>query len=148
MHVFLLSMSYKVLYCLKFLFFFEAVVSSNDVQADDSSCLLPEQTAPNGHVTFPNHFKVPEALKTGLTFGSFDTNSGLGTEFGNSNGCGISGIHAIESSCGNDETAREPSRLVIFILCLTWLKFYVEYLSDLWPDSFAIYTVQGLPVLT
>ncbi|OAY28320.1 hypothetical protein MANES_15G057800v8 [Manihot esculenta] len=87
----------------------QTVVSSNDVQADDSSCLLPEQTVPNGHVTFPNHFKVPEALKTGLTFGSFDTNSGLGTEFGNSNGCGISGTHAIESSCGNDETAREPS---------------------------------------
>lgn len=25
------------------------------------------------HVTFPNHFQVPEALKGGLTFGSFDT---------------------------------------------------------------------------
>ncbi|KHN43908.1 GBF-interacting protein 1-like isoform X1 [Glycine soja] len=37
------------------------------------------------HVTFPNHFQVPKALKSGLTFGSFDTfgpseesNSGAG----------------------------------------------------------------------
>ncbi|XP_012071069.1 GBF-interacting protein 1-like isoform X2 [Jatropha curcas] len=84
-------------------------VSSEDAHTDDSSCLLPVQTVTNGHVTFPNHFKVPEALKSGLTFGSFDVNSGPGTKNCNGNSCDINSTHATESSHGTDETARETS---------------------------------------
>ncbi|OIW16406.1 hypothetical protein TanjilG_19122 [Lupinus angustifolius] len=55
------------------------------------------------HVTFPNHFQVPKALKSGLTFGNFDTSgpnersySGIG---------GYNNTASLESSLGNDESA-------------------------------------------
>ncbi|KAJ6886223.1 GBF-interacting protein 1-like isoform X2 [Populus alba x Populus x berolinensis] len=56
-------------------------VLSEDAQAKVSSQLLPEPSITNGHVKFPYHFKVPEALKSGLTFGSFESNSGPGKEY-------------------------------------------------------------------
>ncbi|XP_057725726.1 GBF-interacting protein 1-like [Arachis stenosperma] len=56
------------------------------------------------HVTFPNHFQVPKALKSGLTFGSFDT---LGPNETSSSGA--DGDHnpspALESSLGSDKDA-------------------------------------------
>ncbi|XP_015577034.1 GBF-interacting protein 1 isoform X1 [Ricinus communis] len=85
-----------------------AVVSSEDAQAEDSSPSSPEQTVPNGHVIFPNHFKVPEALKSGLSFGSFDTNSGLGSS-NNGNACDINSADAVDLPHRIDETAKEPS---------------------------------------
>ncbi|KAG5235202.1 GBF-interacting protein [Salix suchowensis] len=60
-------------------------VLSEDAQAKVSSQSPPEPSITNGHVKFPNHFKVPEALKNGLTFGSFESNSGPGKEY--INGC-------------------------------------------------------------
>ncbi|KAJ6416863.1 hypothetical protein OIU84_002698 [Salix udensis] len=60
-------------------------VLSEDAQAKVSSQTPPEPSITNGHVKFPNHFKVPEALKNGLTFGSFESNSGPGKEY--INGC-------------------------------------------------------------
>ncbi|KAJ6776064.1 FLOCCULATION PROTEIN (DUF1296) [Salix koriyanagi] len=58
-------------------------VLSEDAQAKISSQSLPEPVNTSGHVKFPNHYKVPEALKSGLIFGSFDTNSGSGKEYSN-----------------------------------------------------------------
>ncbi|KAI9385564.1 hypothetical protein POPTR_011G079800v4 [Populus trichocarpa] len=56
-------------------------VLSEDAQAKVSSQLLPEPSITIGHVKFPTHFKVPEALKSSLTFGSFESNSGPGKEY-------------------------------------------------------------------
>ncbi|CAL0307347.1 unnamed protein product [Lupinus luteus] len=60
------------------------------------------------HVTFPNHFQVPKALKSGLTFGNFDISdpnersySGIG---------GDDNTSALESSLGNDESATSSSQ--------------------------------------
>ncbi|WCJ33132.1 hypothetical protein M5689_014510 [Euphorbia peplus] len=82
------------------------VVSSEDAQTERSSILLPEQTIANGHVIFPDHFKVPEALKSGLTFGSFDSKSGSGSKHSNGE---VNSAHVVGSSHENDELAREPS---------------------------------------
>ncbi|KAI9403095.1 hypothetical protein POPTR_001G370900v4 [Populus trichocarpa] len=104
-------------------------VLSEDAEAKVSSQSLPEPIISNGHVKFPNHYKVPEALKSGLTFGSFDTNSGPRKEYSNgdltfgsfdtnsgpgakcSNGIDgdINSMHAIELAHLTDETAMEPS---------------------------------------
>uniref|UniRef100_A0A3N7FVI5 GBF-interacting protein 1 N-terminal domain-containing protein n=1 Tax=Populus trichocarpa TaxID=3694 RepID=A0A3N7FVI5_POPTR len=56
-------------------------ILSEDAQAKVSSQLLPEPSITIGHVKFPTHFKVPEALKSSLTFGSFESNSGPGKEY-------------------------------------------------------------------
>ncbi|KAB5521247.1 hypothetical protein DKX38_025566 [Salix brachista] len=104
-------------------------VLSEDAQAKISSQSLPEPINTSGHVKFPNHYKVPEALKSGLIFGSFDTNSGSGKEYSNggltfgsfdtnsgpgakcSNGIDdvINSMHAVELAHLTDETATEPS---------------------------------------
>ncbi|KAI4390059.1 hypothetical protein MLD38_002212 [Melastoma candidum] len=64
-------------------------------------------------VTFPNHFKVPEALKSGLTFGSFDM--GLGTNADNSAGITSDdkSSSGVDSSAGSDVTVQEvfPSQI-------------------------------------
>ncbi|KAE9614730.1 hypothetical protein Lal_00036165 [Lupinus albus] len=60
------------------------------------------------HVTFPNHFQVPKALKSGLTFGNFDTSGRNGRSYG-----GIGGDNntsALESSLGNDESATSSNQ--------------------------------------
>ena len=110
---------------------------SEDAQAKISSQSQPEPISINGHVKFPNHYKVPEALKSGLIFGSFDTNSGSGKEYSNggltfgsfdtnsgpgakcSNGIDddINSMNAVELAHLTDETATEPSRLVRIIPC-------------------------------
>jgi hypothetical protein len=117
-------------------FIFEAAVLSEDAQAKVSSQLLPEPSVTTGHVKFPNHFKVPEALKSSLTFGSFESNSGPGKEY--INGCltfgsfdsnsgpetkccnaidgDINSTLAVELTHSTVENAR-PSRLVN-ILCI------------------------------
>ncbi|KAI4307839.1 hypothetical protein L6164_030976 [Bauhinia variegata] len=57
------------------------------------------------HVTFPNHFQVPEALKSGITFGSFDSNFGLTERSSSGTDGGNDDSPALESSLGSDETA-------------------------------------------
>ncbi|KAJ8754878.1 hypothetical protein K2173_015390 [Erythroxylum novogranatense] len=83
------------------------VNTSKDAQ-DRANCkMLPRSAVPNGFVTFPNHFKVPEALRSGLTFGSFDGSS-VGTKVDNGN-CGeMNSADAIESLSGIDEDAIKP----------------------------------------
>ncbi|CAI0378401.1 unnamed protein product [Linum tenue] len=51
----------------------------------------PALAVSNGHVTFPNHFKVPQALKSGLTFGSFESSSSTGMNSGNGHNRDVNG---------------------------------------------------------
>ncbi|KAG6685975.1 hypothetical protein I3842_12G138800 [Carya illinoinensis] len=60
-------------------------------------------------VTFPNHFWVSEELKNGLTFGNFDSNTGLNLESVGGIGGGNNSSSAVESSQGIYEIAKEPS---------------------------------------
>lgn len=72
--------------------------------------LLPESTvSDNQHVTFPNDFKVSEAVKNGLTFGSIDASFGLATKYVNGTIGEIISVAAIEYSSGSDEIAGESS---------------------------------------
>ncbi|KAI4306242.1 hypothetical protein L6164_029534 [Bauhinia variegata] len=57
------------------------------------------------HVTFLNHFQVPDALKAGLTFGNFDSNFGLRERSSIETGGGNNTSAALESSLCSDETA-------------------------------------------
>ncbi|XP_061337604.1 GBF-interacting protein 1-like isoform X2 [Gastrolobium bilobum] len=61
------------------------------------------------HVTFPNHFQVPESLKSGLTFGSFDT-SGQSERSSNGTGGDNNTYPALESSLGNNEAATSSNQ--------------------------------------
>uniref|UniRef100_A0A2P2MFC0 Uncharacterized protein n=1 Tax=Rhizophora mucronata TaxID=61149 RepID=A0A2P2MFC0_RHIMU len=54
---------------------------------------------------FPNHFRVPEALRSGLTFGSFTAKRSGGVKNDDAND--VNPSHAIESSLGSDDTAGE-----------------------------------------
>ncbi|KAI4366204.1 hypothetical protein MLD38_022111 [Melastoma candidum] len=59
-------------------------------------------------VTFPNHFKVPEALKNGLTFGSFDLGLGAKTDISNGITSDDKSSFGVDSSAGSDLTVQEP----------------------------------------
>ncbi|KAK7371899.1 hypothetical protein VNO80_05266 [Phaseolus coccineus] len=77
-------------------------VSTSEVSVQSSAELRQ-------HVTFPNHFQVPEALKSGLTFGSFDTfgpseKSNSGTDGDNNVSC------ALEPSPVSDEAATSSNQ--------------------------------------
>ncbi|EXC21509.1 hypothetical protein L484_014864 [Morus notabilis] len=54
----------------------EVVTPEPAVVAAEVSSTSELHVSDGQHVTFPNHFQVPEALKNGLTFGSFDANFG------------------------------------------------------------------------
>ncbi|XVF77018.1 hypothetical protein PTKIN_Ptkin14bG0006600 [Pterospermum kingtungense] len=74
-----------------------------------NSQLIADSKAPNGqHVTFPTDFQVSEALKNGLTFGSFDASFGQGTKHDNVTSVEINSECPVETSQGSDETAGEP----------------------------------------
>lgn len=79
-----------------------------------SEACVQSSTESRQHVTFPNHFLVPEALKTCLTFGSFD-NFGPRERSSSGTGGDNNTSAALESSPGSDETA--TSRFVS-ICCL------------------------------
>lgn len=70
------------------------------------------------HVTFPNHFQVPEALKSGLTFGSFAT-FGPSVRSSSGTGCDNNTSTALESSTGNDEAATSRSVIYMLLVCLS-----------------------------
>lgn len=71
---------------------------------------LPESTVSDGqNVTFPNHFKVSEAVKNGLIFGSINADSGPSTTYVNGTSDETNSASPIESSHTSDETAEEPS---------------------------------------
>ncbi|OMP06939.1 UBA-like protein [Corchorus olitorius] len=75
-----------------------------------NSELIPDSNVSNGqHVTFPTHFHVSEALKNGLTFGSFDASFGQGAKHDNGSSVEVNSACPVDSSQGGDEAAGEPS---------------------------------------
>ncbi|KAE9591054.1 hypothetical protein Lal_00021491 [Lupinus albus] len=75
------------------------------VNASKASDVHTESSAElRQHVTFPNHFQVPETLKAGLTFGSFDN---FGPKERHSSGIGGDN----KSSAGSDETATSSNQM-------------------------------------
>ncbi|OIW09502.1 hypothetical protein TanjilG_11624 [Lupinus angustifolius] len=78
---------------------------SETVKAAEASDVHIQSSAEfKQHVTFPNHFHVPETLKAGLTFGSFD-NFGPRERSSSGTGGDNNTIAALKSSPGSDETA-------------------------------------------
>ncbi|TKY57422.1 GBF-interacting protein 1-like protein [Spatholobus suberectus] len=82
---------------------------ANITEVSTSETCVQSSAELRQHVTFPNHFQVPKALKSGLTFGSFDSfgpseksNSGTG---GDNNAS-----PALESSLGTDEVATSSNQ--------------------------------------
>ncbi|CAI8587027.1 unnamed protein product [Vicia faba] len=84
---------------------------------------VPEVSASEAHVqstelrplvTFPNHFQVPEALKSGLTFGNFD-NFGTSERSYSVTGCDNSTSSTPETSPGNDEAVTSSNQSVPLI---------------------------------
>ncbi|KAE8706567.1 GBF-interacting protein 1 [Hibiscus syriacus] len=61
------------------------------------------------HVTFPTHFQVSEALKNGLTFGSFDASFGHVSKPTNVSNLEINSARPVETSQGVDGAAGEPA---------------------------------------
>lgn len=60
-------------------------------------------------VTFPNHFQVSEALKSGLTFGSFESTFGSSGKSIKGTGGDNDSSGVVESSQQTDQTAKEHS---------------------------------------
>jgi hypothetical protein len=83
------------------------------------------------HVTFPNHFQVPEALKGGLTFGSFDTFD-PSEKSSSVTGCDNSTSPTPESSSVNAETVN--SRFVIYMI-LMYVLFFAWQIRDFFVPS-------------
>ncbi|KAF8414285.1 hypothetical protein HHK36_002287 [Tetracentron sinense] len=61
------------------------------------------------HVIIPNHLQVPEAERTGLSFGSFDASFGVSTSHANGPDSNKSFTPPSESSHEIEETVEEPS---------------------------------------
>ena len=98
--------------------FIHVYKTANTTEVSTSEACVQSSAELRQHVTFPNHFQVSKALKSGLTFGSFDTfgpseksNSGAG---GDNNAS-----PALELS---DEAA--TSRFVIHLLLMCFCLAY------------------------
>ncbi|KAJ0988207.1 hypothetical protein J5N97_006563 [Dioscorea zingiberensis] len=61
------------------------------------------------HVIIPNHLQVPESERSGLSFGSFDANFGLGARIGNCPESDKSSTPLSETSQEIEENVEEPS---------------------------------------
>ncbi|KAK4805058.1 hypothetical protein SAY86_004875 [Trapa natans] len=71
---------------------------------------LPTSTVSDTqHVTFPNHFQVSEAFRSGLTFGSFDGNFGARTEVSDDTVHNDNFNNVGESLQESDENVKESS---------------------------------------
>ncbi|XWS27698.1 hypothetical protein CRYUN_Cryun25bG0003500 [Craigia yunnanensis] len=82
-----------------------------------NSLLLVDSNVPSTqHVTFPTHFQVSEALKNGLTFGSFDPSFGQETKHDSITCLEINSACPVEASQASDETTGEPSSRSLGIL--------------------------------
>ncbi|KAI4374821.1 hypothetical protein MLD38_012770 [Melastoma candidum] len=89
----------------------DQVVASkvSELIVDANLCLPSSSRIYEGQpVTFPNHFKVPEALKNGLTFGSFDLGLGAKTDIANGITSDDKSGFGVDSSAGSNLTVQEP----------------------------------------
>lgn len=91
-------------------------VSTSEVCVQSS-----DELKQNVVVTFPNHFQVPEALKSGLKFGSFGSDFGKRDGFSRTDGDN-NASPALHSSQGSDKTA--TSRFVVNVCCVVCLSTY------------------------
>ncbi|XP_027329681.1 GBF-interacting protein 1-like isoform X2 [Abrus precatorius] len=83
---------------------------ANVTEVSTSEACVQSSAEMRQHVTFPNHFQVPKALKSGLTFGSFDT---FGPSEKSSSGTGgDNSPSALAASLGNDEAAASSNQSV------------------------------------
>ncbi|KAK7276984.1 hypothetical protein RIF29_18133 [Crotalaria pallida] len=80
----------------------------NATEISTTEASVQSSTELRQHVTFPNHFQVPKALKSGLTFGSFGA-SGLNERSSSETGSN-NNASALESSLGNDESATSSNQ--------------------------------------
>jgi len=113
--------------------------TANITEVSTSEACVQSSAELRQHVTFPNHFQVPEALKSGLTFGSFDTfspseKSNSGTDGDNN------ASRALEPSPVSDEAA--TSRFVIHMLLMCFLYAYQI------TDPFVIYVCMHMLVFS
>ncbi|OIW02920.1 hypothetical protein TanjilG_29696 [Lupinus angustifolius] len=81
---------------------------ANATEVSTGEASVQSSAEPRQHVTFPNHFQVPKALKSGLTFGSFDT-SDPNERFYSGTG-GDNNPSALESALGNDESVTSSNQ--------------------------------------
>lgn len=103
--------------CFNSTYVYVTVVTS---ESEAISVEAPESGVSNGqHVTFPNHFQVPETLRNGLTFGSFDANFQLK---GDSVNVGADITGAAESSQDSGEPSNEPSTRLVNSMLATCLN--------------------------
>ncbi|KAJ1410819.1 UBA-like superfamily [Sesbania bispinosa] len=79
---------------------------ANVTEVSTSEACVQSSAELRQHVTFPNHFQVPEALKSGLTFGSFDT---FGPSERSSSGTGCDN-NTSPASLGNDEATTSSNQ--------------------------------------
>ncbi|XWS11386.1 hypothetical protein CRYUN_Cryun38cG0079400 [Craigia yunnanensis] len=75
----------------------------------NSQVLADSNVSNDQHVIFPTHFQVSEALKNGLTFGSFDASFGQEMKPDNVTSLEINSVCPVEASQGSDETAGDLS---------------------------------------
>ncbi|KAJ7963582.1 GBF-interacting protein 1 [Quillaja saponaria] len=94
---------------------FSTTVYNGSLTISSSSASQPPEVKAElkQHVSFPNHFQVSDALKSGLTFGSFDSNfvqrgrsiSGTGDE--------NSSMPVLESSFGSDGSTASSNQSLL-----------------------------------
>ncbi|XP_068637661.1 GBF-interacting protein 1-like isoform X2 [Aristolochia californica] len=90
-----------------------SIPASSAVASEESTLKLQKKledlNLSDTHVIIPNHLQVPEAERTGLSFGSFDASFGVRTSFTNGHDSDKSSTPLSESSQGIEETAEESS---------------------------------------
>ncbi|KAI4340008.1 hypothetical protein MLD38_024888 [Melastoma candidum] len=84
-------------------------VAELTVDASSHSLPMPGSRVYDGKpVTFPNHFKVPETLKNGLTFGSFDMGFGAKADISIGITSDDKSSLGVDMFAGDDVTVQEP----------------------------------------
>ncbi|KAL4185771.1 hypothetical protein AMTRI_Chr10g232330 [Amborella trichopoda] len=87
--------------------------SSDNARLEEANLKLQKkmeelQVSDDQHVIIPNHLQVPEAERTGLSFGSFEPSFGVGNIFVNDHDSDKSSSPLSESSQGIEEPQEEP----------------------------------------
>ena len=84
--------------------------SVNTSEVSNSEVCAQLSTELRQHVTFPSHFQVPEALKNGLTFGSFDSIISIKERSGSGISDNNSTLPTVDSSLASDKTTKHSNQ--------------------------------------
>lgn len=93
----------------------QSLTSASVTAAEETTSKLQKKLqdlhfSDNRNVIIPNHLQVPEAERSGLSFGSFDASFAMSTNFANGlNSDKIASPPLSESSQEIEETTEEPS---------------------------------------